>query len=154
MPRRCGQPWLSLLALCHGHAGLVLRWPWSSSLFMGSPTSSIAKGQGEAPSKPLFLEANDLAEPRAMGGEPGRSGRALLFGWDGTCQGSGGDVPRCPGELPGPEAELPFPCRERGSKEWDGGGALPRALPPHQEAEDQPLQQQQGAASGRGPDPR
>lgn len=46
------------------------------------------------------------------------------------------------------------PCRERGPAERHGGGAVPRAVPPYQEAEGHPLQQQQGAASGRGPEPR
>ncbi|XP_009891835.1 PREDICTED: DNA (cytosine-5)-methyltransferase 3B [Charadrius vociferus] len=32
----------------------------------GVPHSSLVKGQSKAPSKPLLLEANDLAEPRAM----------------------------------------------------------------------------------------
>lgn len=79
-----------------------------------------------------------------------------LAGQLGICLWLGGDLPgvRVPWGQRLVPRELPSPCRERGPEGRDGGGAVPRAVPPHQEAEDQPLQRRQGAASGGGPDPR
>lgn len=44
--------------------------------------------------------------------------KGSAFGWGGTWQGSAGDVPRCPGELPGLEARpqgAAFPFAENGA---------------------------------------